>query len=100
MWRWLLNQLGLILTAFAFATFVWAVATSEESPGREGIFPEPLLVEIASPSSLVVSQKSADSVRVRIRAPQTNWDELQRSSFHATLDLRAYGVGHLMFLLR
>lgn len=93
MWRWLLNQLGLILTAFAFATFVWAVATSEESPGREGIFPDSLPVEIVNPTSLVVSQKSGDSVRVRIRAPQASWSELQRSSFHAALDLKTYGVG-------
>jgi len=93
MWRWLLNQLGLIVTALAFAIIVWAVATSEESPGREGIFPDALPLEIKSSTSLVVSQKSADSVRVRLRAPQASWDELQRANFHATLDLNALGVG-------
>lgn len=93
MWRWLFNQLGLILTALAFAIIVWAVATSEESPGHEGVFPEALTIEVTSPTGLIVSQKSAESVRVRVRAPQANWDELQRSSFHASLDLKAYGVG-------
>lgn len=93
MLRWLFNQLGLIVTALAFALVVWAVATSEENPGREANFSDPLPVEIVSPSSLVVSQKSADTVRVRVRAPQAVWDTLQRSNFRAVADLNSLGVG-------
>lgn len=93
MLRWLLNQLGLIVTALAFATIVWAVATSEENPGREGLFADAVPIEISSPTSLVVSQKSAETVRVRLRAPQASWDQLQRANLHAIVDLKPFGVG-------
>ncbi len=93
MWRWLFDQLGLILTALMFATVLWAVATSEENPGREAFFPDPVPIETVTPTSLVVSQKSANSVRVRVRAPQASWDELKASTFRALVDVRTYGVG-------
>lgn len=93
MLRWILNQLGLILTALAFAVIVWAVATSEENPEREAIFADAVPLDVSSPSSLVVSQRSAETVRIRVRAPQASWDQLQRSSFHATVDLKSFGVG-------
>ncbi len=93
MLRWILNQLGLMLTAFAFAVIVWAVATSEQNPEREAVFAEAVPLEVLSPSSLVVSQMSVETVRVRVRAPQTSWDQLQRGNFHAIVDLRSFGVG-------
>lgn len=93
MWRWLFNQLGLIITALAFALVVWAVATSEENPGREGNLADPLPVEILSPASLIVSQKSVETVHVRVHAPQAVWDGLQRSNFRAVADLNSLGVG-------
>jgi YbbR domain-containing protein len=93
MLRWVLDQFGLFVTAFAFAVIVWAVATSEQNPEREAIFAEAVPLEVVSPSSLVVSQMSVETVRVRVRAPQTSWDELQRGKFHALVDLRSYSVG-------
>lgn len=93
MLRWILNQLGLIVTALVFAIIVWAVATSEENPQHEAIFADAIALEVSSPSSLVVSQQSAETVRVRVRAPQASWDQLQRASFHAIVDLKSFGVG-------
>jgi YbbR domain-containing protein len=93
MLRWILDQLGLILTALVFSVIVWAVATSEQNPERDAVFADAVPLEVISPSSFVVSQQSVDAVRVRVRAPQASWDQLQRGNFHASVDLRSFGVG-------
>jgi YbbR domain-containing protein len=76
------------------AVAVWSVATSEENPRREGLYPEALSVEVVNlPEGLVVFQKSADTVRLKIRAPQVAWEQLNTSSFRVLLDLKSLDAG-------
>lgn len=92
--RGLLSQASSFLIAFVFATILWAIATSEENPSREANFPDALPVQILNaPEQLAVFQKSADTVRVKIRAPLAMWDQLRAESLRAVLDLRNASVG-------
>src|SRR5574341_340219 len=81
-----------------FAAIIWAVAISEQNPSREAFFPELVPVEIRNqPDGLVTSQKTADAVRLKIRAPQVSWDQLRLSSLHASVDLKSLNAGlHLV----
>lgn len=98
MGRFLFNQINSIVTALVFAAIIWAVATSEENPSREAFFPEPIPIEIRNqPAGLAVSDKTADAVRLKVRAPEASWDQLRPSSFHALVDLKSLSVGlHLV----
>ena len=80
--------------ALLLAIVVWSLATSEANPSREGLYPEALPIEVVNvPDGLVVYQRSATTVRLRIRAPQGNWDQLTNKSFHILADLQGLGVG-------
>lgn len=96
--RFLISQVSSLVTALVFAAIIWAVAISEQNPSREAFFPELVPVEIRNqPDGLVTSQKTADAVRLKIRAPQVSWDQLRLSSLHASVDLKSLNAGlHLV----
>lgn len=92
--RSLFSQLSSIVMALLFAAIIWAVATSEQNPSREGVYPDALTVETVNlPDGLIVYQKTAETVRLTIRAPQASWDQLRPSSFHVVADLKALDAG-------
>ncbi|MBM3128727.1 MAG: hypothetical protein FJ009_08905 [Chloroflexi bacterium] len=83
-----------LVTAFLFAVIVWSVATVEENPSREGYFYDTLPVEIVNrPDDLIVFQRSVERARVKLRAPQASWDQLQPTSFRASANLARLNVG-------
>ena len=80
--------------ALLLAAVVWSVATSEANPSRSGLYPETLPIEIVNiPDGLTVYQRSATIVRLKIRAPEGNWNQLTSKSFHILADLQGLGVG-------
>ena len=88
------SQLSSLLIALFFAIIVWAVATGDENPSREAYYPDSLSIEIENRADgLMVYQKTIDTVRVKVRAPQVSWNELVRESFRATVDLESLGAG-------
>lgn len=90
--RSVISQLFSISMSVVFALIVWAVATSEQS--RAAFFPDALAIEIANRADgLVVYQKTADSVRVKVRAPQASWDQLRPASFRVAADLKSLDTG-------
>lgn len=92
--RSLISQFNSIVMVLLIAVIVWSVATNEENPSREGLYPEALSVEIVNlPEGLVLFQKSANTVRLKIRAPQAAWDQLNPSSFRVLLDLKSLDAG-------
>ncbi len=94
MGRFLVSQISSMVTALVFAAIIWAVATSEQNPSREAFFPELVPIEIRNqPNGLVVSQKTAEAVRLKIRAPQVSWDQLRPSALHVFVDLKSLNAG-------
>ncbi len=80
--------------ALLFAVVVWAVATSEQNPSREGFYPDLMPIEIVNrPEGTLVYQKTAETVRVKLRAPQVSWDQLQPASFRVIADLQLLEPG-------
>lgn len=83
-----------LVMALLFAVIIWGVATVEESPSREGYFYDTLPIEMTNrPNNLIVFQKTAERVRVKVRAPLASWDQLQPASFRAVADLAGLNVG-------
>jgi YbbR domain-containing protein len=83
-----------LLMALLFAAVIWSVATVEENPSREGYFFDTLPIEIVNrPADLIVYQKTLERVRVKLRAPQVSWDELQPASFRVVADLARLDIG-------
>ena len=92
--RSVISQLFSIGMSIVFALIVWAVATSEQNPSRDAFFPDALAIEIANRAEgLVVYQKTAESVRVKVRAPLASWDQLRPASFRVAADLKSLDTG-------
>jgi YbbR domain-containing protein len=83
-----------LVMALLFAVIIWSVATMEENPSREGYFFDTLPIEITNrPHDLIVFQRDVERVRVKVRAPQVSFDQLQPASFRAVADLARLNVG-------
>lgn len=94
MLRALIRRVNSIIMALLLALVVWSVATSETNPSRESLYPEALPIEVVGiPDGLVVYQRSTTTVRLKIRAPLANWDQLSPRSFRVIADLKGLGVG-------
>ncbi len=92
--RALFSQLSSFLIALIFAFILWAIATSEENPSREAFFPDALPIEIVNqPAGLALYGKSAETARVKARAPLALWEQLRASSVRVTMDLSGAGIG-------
>ncbi len=92
--RGLISQFSSFSIALIFAVILWAIATSEAYPSREAFFPEPLPVEIANqPDGVIVFQKSAETARVKVRAPLALWEQLRAQSFRVVVDLTGATAG-------
>jgi YbbR domain-containing protein len=103
MLRSLIRRINSIIMALLLAVVVWSVATSEANPNpsREGLYPETFPIEIVNvPDGMVIYQRSATTVRLRIRAPQASWDQLTANSIHIQADLQGLGVGLHQVALR
>ncbi len=92
--RSLFTQLSSLVISLFLAVFVWAVATNEENPTREATFPDPIPIQFLNrPQGLLLYQKKAETVRVRVRAPEASWQNLRVDSFQANVDLQGLGSG-------
>lgn len=94
MLRSLIGQLNSLIVALLLAGVVWSVATSEANPSRESLYPDALPIEIVNiPDGMVVTQKSATTVRLTIRAPLASWNQLSSGSIHVLADLQGLDAG-------
>ncbi len=92
--RSLLSQLFSLAMVLALAIVIWGVATIEDNPSHEAIYPDPLPIELTNRAEgLVIHQKTADTVKLKLRAPQASWDQLQPASFSITADLQSLDAG-------
>jgi YbbR domain-containing protein len=80
--------------ALALAVMVWMAATIQATPFAEGYLPEPVPVEVVNRGEgLVIVGGLDQEVSVRVRTPESVWQDLGASSFRAYVDLAGLDVG-------
>ncbi len=86
--RWLVENVGLMLLALILATAAWVAAEWQEDPIITDEFDQPIAVRVVNrpPDTYLVEGWQQD-VRVRLRAPQSVWNQLTPQRFDAVLDL-------------
>lgn len=100
MLRSIVSNLSSILIALLFAVVVWIVATNEENPVREGLFPDAISITFQNRAEdLTLLEPSRLAARVRIRTESALWDTLNNSSFQMVADLGGLGEGESTVLL-
>jgi len=88
MMRWLLENLGLMVLAVVVAAVVWIAAEWEGDPIRENEFDQPIPVQVENqPTDIHLVDGWQREVRVRLKAPQSVWDQLSVDDFDAVLNL-------------
>lgn len=100
MLRSLVSNLSSILIAVLFAVVVWIVATNEENPVREGLFPDAISISFQNRAEdLTLLEPSRLAARVRIRSESALWDMLNNTNFQMVADLGGLGEGEATVLL-
>ena len=89
------TDLGLLLAALGLALVIWLVAINEENPllTQDLQSRVPVTVLGLGDNLAVVEDLSDESVRLRLRAPRSSWEDLDPADFRATLDLTGLGPG-------
>lgn len=89
-----LKNLGTMMLSLVLATLVWIAATREQNPPREDDYSRGIPIKIIAPApGLITTDTLPESARVRLRAPQSSWDDLTPSKFKATVDLSQLPAG-------
>jgi len=92
--RVLMDNWGSAVVALLLAFGIWIVAVNEQAPPREDIFPTKIPIEVVNlPANLVLFQEIEGAVLVKVRAPQSSWEQLTLRSFRALVDLAGLGAG-------
>ncbi len=91
----ILADLATVLLSVVLALAVWWIAINQENPLVSQDFGERVPVSVLGlgENLVVVEDLSAESVRLRLRAPRNSWEDLTLSDFRATLDLTDLGPG-------
>jgi len=82
-----------MIMALILALMVWMAATIQENPFVEAFLPEEIPVEVMNRGEgLVIVGEMEDGVNVKVRAPESVWEDLSASSFRAYVDLEGLDV--------
>jgi YbbR domain-containing protein len=96
MTRSFLSNLSSLVMASILATMVWMAATIQENPFVEDFLTEDVPVEVINRGEgLVIVGGMDQGVRVKVRAPQSVWEDLRTASFRAHIDLEGLDEGLL-----
>jgi YbbR domain-containing protein len=84
----LFRNITSMLIAIILATLVWVAAINEQNPPREDDYDQSISIELVPPTDgLITTDKLPETMRLRLRAPASSWEDLSPSKFKATLDL-------------
>ena len=94
MLRKLLQNLSTLILSVVLALMVWFVAMREANPPLEDDFAQAIPLEVENlPQGTVIFSEVPNRVNVRLRAPQSSWDELSVDKFRARVDLSGLPAG-------
>ena len=89
-----IGNLSLAALALALAISLWLYVTERENPTETRTFNNAIPVTFVNvPNDLAISQASATNVRIRIEAPENEFDDLEVDDFKATVDLGGLSEG-------
>ncbi len=88
MLRRVLQSLSTMALSVILATMVWFVAVREQNPPIEDDYGESISLEVENlPPDTVIFGDVPDRVTLRLRAPQSSWEELSPAKFRTWIDL-------------
>jgi YbbR domain-containing protein len=88
MLRRVLQSLSTMALSVILATMVWFVAVREQNPPIEDDYGESIPLEVENlPPGTVIFGDVPDKVTLRLRAPQSSWEELSPAKFRTWIDL-------------
>lgn len=94
MLRRVLQSLGTMVLSIILAMMVWFVAMREKNPPVEDDYRESISLEIQSlPPGTIIFGDVPERVNLRLRAPQSSWDDLSPTKFRAWIDLSGLTPG-------
>jgi YbbR domain-containing protein len=94
--RWLIENVGLMLLAFVIAMVVWVAAEWDKDKIIEGEFEQPVPIEVENqPPDTYLVDGWQQEVRVRLRAPESVWDQLRSGDLRAVANLASLDEGLL-----
>jgi YbbR domain-containing protein len=94
MLRRVLQTLATLTLSIILATMVWFVAVREENPPIEDNYGQSIPLEVEKlPPGTVIFGDVPDRVTLRLRAPQSSWQELSPAKFRAWIDLEGLTPG-------
>ena len=94
--RGLASNIRTFLLAFVLGVSVWISAVTGANPDEEGLYPNPVPLEvIGQDPSLVLTSAIPSTIEVRLRAPRSVWDQLttQDNSISSILDISGLSAG-------
>jgi YbbR domain-containing protein len=92
--RWLVSNFPLMIMALVLATLAWFVALEEGDPTLEERYSQAIpITPVALPEDKLIIERSAESVHVTVRAPQSIWENLRVSDFNAVVNLAGLSPG-------
>ena len=94
MLRTLTSNISSALLALLLAVVVWVVAVYEKAPPRTAFFPTGIPLQITNlGQGLIISGSVAQECKVRLRALDSTWQQLEAQDFSATVDLDQLQAG-------
>lgn len=92
--RRVLQSLSTMVLSIILATMVWFVAVREQNPPIEDNYAQSIPLEVENlPPDTVIFGDVPERVNLRLRAPQSSWDELSPAKFRAWIDLDGLSPG-------
>lgn len=85
-----------ISLALGMAILVWIVAVREENPITINLYPQKIPLKVIPPANGIIAADNdaiPTDIQLRLRAPQSSWQELSPNKFEAKLDLSNYPLG-------
>lgn len=88
-------DVGTMIVSVVLALIVWWIAINQENPLLVQDFAERVPVSVIGIGNgmVTVEDLSDETVKLRLRAPRSSWDNLEVSDFRATLDLTGLEPG-------
>ena len=92
--RKVFQSLSTMILSIILATMVWFVAVREGNPPIEDDYGQSIPLEVEHlPTDTVIFGDVPDRMMLRLRAPQSSWEELSPAKFRAWIDLDGLAPG-------